>query len=136
MDAPRVKVAAARTVIIEMDGDYDGARVQCSSDVSIRTLLRMKRLTDHSDEEAFDLLREFGDTYLLDWNLDGADDKPLPTTGEGFLSLPLPLMFEIIARWAAALTVPSVPLVETSPGGEPLPEQSIPMVAVSGSPAN
>lgn len=134
---PRFKVGAANTVVLDFEYDGGSVRVQCSGDVSIRTLLRFKRLASSDDEEAERLLREFGDTYILDWNLDGADDKPLPTTGEAFMGLPLSLMLGIIGRWADGLTVAPAPLEDASSStGEALPARPIPMETLSASQAS
>lgn len=72
---------------------------------------------------------------VVSWNLEYTDGTPVPATVEGVMALADPgLVFEMVTGWQSALqAVSSGPLPQTSNGGNPSVEVSIPMAPLSAS---
>ncbi|MDH6116915.1 hypothetical protein ABH930_000334 [Kitasatospora sp. GAS204A] len=80
---------------------------------------------------------EFLADALVEWNAENEDDgTPIPATLDGLLSQDLDVAMAIIAAWQQAMNGVAAPLSETSSGGEPSLEASIPMDAPSPSPTS
>ena len=91
-------------------------------DMSTDELISMPNETTH---EA--LVTSFAG-QLESWNLDGPDGTPLAPTLENVRKQDRSLNQLIVNKWLDALNgVPSGPLPQPSPGGEPSPAVTIPM---------
>lgn len=93
-----------RTIRLIFEGDeYDGCEVVCGSDVSFEALGFFQTLDESatSDPEA---LRIFADSFLISWNIEGADGEIMPCDGEHFLKLPYWFAFKIMEAWKKAMT--------------------------------
>tara|TARA_R100000655_G_scaffold8431_1_gene22026 strand:- start:3182 stop:3544 length:363 start_codon:yes stop_codon:yes gene_type:complete len=88
-------VIPKREIVLEFEGDYEAARVICRGSVPISTFLTFQNI----DEDIEEGMRRFGDTVLLEWDLED-DDGPIPATGEGMLRLPPDLATAIFSNWS------------------------------------
>jgi len=79
-------------------------------------------------------VRRFFD-HLISWNLEGEDDKPLPTTLDAAKGLDHDLVAALNNAWIQTLTGVhnADPLPESSPSGGPSLVESVPMEALSES---
>lgn len=118
------------------DGDYEGAEVVCALRGSMGLYLDMLASTGETAVQAA-LLERFGNEVLISWNLLGSNDQPLPADGFGMLAVDADFAQSVVSAWIdASVGVPAPLDGESSSGGEALPERSIPMETLSGSPAN
>ncbi|MFD5564531.1 hypothetical protein [Kitasatospora griseola] len=78
------------------------------------------------------MLQMFADA-IIEWNLDGDDDQPLPPTMDGLKTLDLDFTMDIINAWMDAINGVSAPLPQTSTDGSTSVEASIPMDVPSAS---
>jgi hypothetical protein len=113
------------------DAEFEGLEIKTRS-ISLGKYLEMQTLIDSElNRENIDkLFGEFAG-ILLSWNLED-DDGPVPITVEGLYSQDLDFVKAIIDAWRDAMVGVHAPLPQSSPGGEPSPEASIPMEALSG----
>lgn len=78
------------------------------------------------------MLRMFADA-IIEWNLEGDDDQPLPPTMDSLRALDLDFNLTAISAWMDAVNGVSAPLPQTSTGGSTSVEASIPMDVPSAS---
>ena len=63
-----------------------------------------------------ELIKQFGDTVLVEWNLEDRDGNPVPATGAGLLTQPISFGTDLIIAWIQAGSPPA-PLSEPSSDG-------------------
>ena len=80
-----------------------------------------------------DLLRAFGDV-LVSWNLESSPGEAVPATYDGLLTQDPQFVVEVVGAWLEAVAGVPGPLGQLPNGGEPFPEGSIPMEALSPRP--
>jgi hypothetical protein len=115
-----------RTAGITFEGtDYDGAEIQVRLTVTFAQFIALRELAQGEDQEG--MARQFGETVLMDWNLEGADGKPIPATGPGMLEIPLDLANLVVQQWVEAVANVPTPLVERSGDLSTLAEASTAM---------
>lgn len=103
-----------RVFKLEFEGtDAAGAVVKVRS-TSIGRLLDLGATTRREDAE-------FLGEHLVEWDLEYDDDKPVPLTVDGLLSLEEPFMYLIYTEWLRATRGMSVPFDRRSADGEPSP---------------
>ena len=92
------------------DSDYHGAEIRAKLDVDVRTFLELQSIGDDATAtELRDAFTLFGDAIVKEWNLQDEDNKPVPATGDGFMTLPPAFCTSVIGAWAeAASTVGKV----------------------------
>ena len=111
----RVSKRVAR-IVFEKDHEYHGLEVVAALDVPMRTMFELEQVgSEGSDNQV--LLERFGNTVLVEWNLEGDDGTPVPATGEGFLSLPISLASTLMGKWSEAATAIPAPLGQPSKNG-------------------
>lgn len=122
------------------DPDYEGVQIKAHATSMGRALA----LSDEADaarkpgaglDEVRDLLDEFI-TALQSWNLEDENDEPIPATREGFLTLDIPAVMDILLAWFDAMMTIGPGLGKDSTFGEQSQEVSIPMEPLSANPAN
>lgn len=64
---------------------------------------------------------------LVSWNAEDEDGQPIPTTLDGIKSQDLEFNTRLVDAWGDAVGGVSAPLPQTSSGGSPSVEASIPM---------
>jgi len=80
---------------------FEGAEIRARLDVDIATFLELQKLGEGaSTEETREGFSKFGDDIILEWNLADEDAHSIPSTGDGFLSLPPNICTAIISSWA------------------------------------
>ena len=109
-----------------LDGDYEGAVVECSLSASINTYLELTKGVA-TKEELRDLFQMFGDEILISWNVVDRSGGPRPPTGEGMNLVDLNFAQSVISAWAEAIAGVSAPLDAPSGEEDTSPVESIPM---------
>jgi hypothetical protein len=119
------------------DPEMEGLEVRARS-VSTGQLLMISALQGKAEltEEEIDTLIGAFAKALVSWNVEEEDGTPVPATAEGVKSQEIGFVQAIVWAWVDALTGVAAPLGPSSPGGEPFPEVSIPMEALSPSQAS
>ncbi len=84
-------------------------------------------------EPATQKMLEMLSASIISWNAETEDEQPIPFTMDGLRTLELDFNMAIIDAWTEAINGVSVPLSETSSGGSPLLEASIPVDIPSAS---
>ena len=85
------------------DSDYHGAEIRAKLDVDVRTFLELQAIGDDATAtELRDAFTLFGDAIVKEWNLQDEDNKPVPATGDGFMTLPPAFCTSVIGAWAEA----------------------------------
>lgn len=82
---------------------------------------------DEPEEAAFDWTIDLFAGALASWNLEDADDQPIPATREGLMTQDRELVLRVIVQWVKALGSVTRPLKKPSPAGDQLVAASIPM---------
>lgn len=84
-----------------------GAKVRVSLDMSVRDFLALKKaIREQSADGEGDLYHRFGESYLIEWNLE-TNGQPIPPTGEGMLQLPIGRAAEVFGSWMSAMVQPA-----------------------------
>jgi hypothetical protein len=92
--------------------------------------------TEKKLEAADELFREMA-PCLVAWNLEDHNGNPVPATYEGLADQDITLIGGLAATWMGAAAAVDNPLPQPSNGGgNPMPEESIPMAALSPSQPN
>lgn len=82
---------------------FAGLEAVLSLDVPTDVLLRMDGFGDCTPAQRRDLMIEFGDAVLLEWNLE-AKGVPVPATGAGMLSQPPRVMGALMEKWREVIS--------------------------------
>ena len=102
-----------KTARITFEGtDYDGAEIILRLSVTFAQFIALRESAQGDDQEV--MARLFGETVLMEWNLDDADGNPIPANSDGMLSIPIQLTNLVVQHWVQAVAGVPVPLVETS----------------------
>lgn len=100
--------------------EYDGLQVTARG-VSVGEFLEIS--SGVTLGRAYELLAQ----NLVSWNLEDADDKPIPATREELDKLDRLLVDHMADQWIAAIQRVPTPLEPSSPAGGPSLAASIPM---------
>jgi len=102
-----------RTARITFEGtDYDGAEIRVRLSVSFAQFIALRESAQGEDQEG--MARLFGETVLMDWNLEDADGAPLSADGDGMLMIPLDLANLVVQHWVEEVAGVPSPLSEPS----------------------
>jgi len=102
-----------RTARITFEGtDYDGAEIRVRLSVSFAQFIALRESAQGEDQER--MARLFGETVLMDWNLEDPDGEPLLADGDGMLMIPLDLANLVVQHWVEEVAGVPAPLSETS----------------------
>lgn len=80
-------------------------------------------------------LFEIAGEGLVDWNVIGEDDEPVPATLAGMMTQEFPFVLTILSAWMSAVGDVPGPLGQTSDDGRLSAVASLPMDVASASPA-
>ena len=96
-----------KTARITFEGtDYDGAEIQLRLSVSFAQFIALRESAQSEDQEG--MARLFGETVLMEWNLEDDAGQPIPATGDGMLAIPLQLTNLVVQHWVEEVAgVPS-----------------------------
>ena len=94
------------------DTDYDGAELRVLLSVTFGQFIALRESAQSEDQEG--MARLFGETVLMDWNLEDADGEPLLADGDGMLMIPLDLANLVVQHWVEEVAGVPAPLSETS----------------------
>jgi hypothetical protein len=97
-----------RTARLQFSDDYEGAEVVVRLDVPVGTFLSIQDLI--SAERQLEVFHLFGESILIEWNLQDDEGKSHPCTGKGMNQLPIDLANLILQQWVEVTTQPSDPL--------------------------
>lgn len=121
----------SRVLVLQFeDPDYEGLEVKARS-VSLGVLLDLDEETDamragNGIAQTRQLVNLFADK-LISWNLEDEDDKPVPATADGILSLELDHAYPIILAWVDAMVSVSASTGKGSSSGVPSVPPNFPM---------
>ena len=102
-----------RTARITFEGtDYDGAEIRVRLSVSFAQFIALRESAQGEDQEG--MARLFGETVLMDWNLEDAEGEPLLADGDGMMMIPLDLANLVVQHWVEEVAGVPAPLSETS----------------------
>jgi len=102
-----------KTARITFEGtDYDGAEIRVRLSVSFAQFIALRESAQGEDQEA--MARLFGETVLMDWNLEDAEGEPLLADGDGMLMIPLELSNLVVQHWVEEVAGVPAPLSEPS----------------------
>jgi len=81
--------------------EYFGAEIYAKLDVNVAMFLEFQGINDGaSADELRSAFVLFGDSVVIEWNLEDDDGEPLPPTGAGFMTLPPAFCTAVIGAWA------------------------------------
>lgn len=100
--------------------EFDGLEVSARG-VSVGEFLEIS--AGVTLDRAYELFAE----NLVSWNLEDADDTPIPAVRDEVLKLDRQLIDRIVDVWIAAIQKVPAPLEPSSPAGEPSLVAQIPM---------
>lgn len=124
----------SRVLVLQFeDPDYAGLEVKARS-VSLGVLLDLEDETSAMRQgsgtaHTRGLLSLFTDK-LISWNLEDDDDKPIPTTLEGILSLEIDHAYPIVLAWVDAMLSVTASTGKASSSGPPSAPPNFPMEAL------
>ena len=105
------------TVDLDFAGtDWEGLEVQCEARASLSDALSFQVVAAAGEDIVHigEVVRRFGDRFLLSWNVVGPDDESLPPTGESLMNLgDGRLAVAILSAWGIAVS--SVPVPSSPP---------------------
>jgi hypothetical protein len=102
-----------RTARITFEGtDYDGAEIRVRLSVSFAQFIALRESAQGEDQER--MARLFGETVLMDWNLEDDEGRPMPADADGMLAIPLDLANLVVQHWVEEVAGVPAPLSETS----------------------
>ena len=102
-----------RTALINFQGtDYDGAEIRVRLSVTFAQFIALRESAQGEDQEG--MARLFGETVLMDWNLEDADGNLIPADGDGMLAIPLELTNLVVQYWVEAVAGVASPLPPAS----------------------
>jgi len=103
-----------------------GLRAVLSLDAPADLLIRMEGFEQAPTAEKRDLMREFGDAVLVEWDMH-VKGQPIPATGDGMLRLPMRVVAAVMKQWTDAVAGEG-PLGQPSSDTTGLAELSTPKV--------
>jgi len=118
-------VIPAKEIVLQFEGEYEGAEVVCRGSVGIGTFLQFSDIEENV-EEAF---RKFAEDILVSWNLEDHKGN-IPATPDGMMRVPPGLATAILTEWSGAVSAPQNGSGETLPDTSTLEAQQ-PLTAVS-----
>ena len=118
-------VIPSKEVVLQFEGEFEGAEVVCRGSVGIGTFLQFSDIEDNV-EEAF---RSFAADILVSWNLEDHKGK-IPSTPDGMMRVPPALATAILTEWSGAVSGPQNGSEETSKSTSTSEAQQ-PLTAVS-----
>lgn len=93
------------------DEDYAGAEVKVKMGVTLRKVMEMSQSVDSDDPaQVVQSIKEFGDDFLISWNLEDDNDNPIPPNGESMIDLDSMFAFAMIKTWVEQVTGVNAPL--------------------------
>ena len=102
-----------KTARITFEGtDYDGAEIRVRLSVSFAQFIALRESAQSEDQER--MARLFGETVLMDWNLEDPDGEPILADGDGMLMIPLELSNLVVQHWVEEIAGVPAPLSEPS----------------------
>lgn len=116
------------------DNELEGLVVR----VKAMTVGQYLQMTEMEGDPSVSLQEYYGQlvSAIVDWNLEGEDDQPVPVTYEGLCTLEGAQVSRIIKNWVRGSLRIDESLGKDSTSGEPSPVASLPMEAPSGNPSN
>ncbi len=97
------------------DTEYDGAEVTVFLSISFADMFRVQ---DELMDDPIKAYTYFGESILIDWNLEGEDGESLPANAEQFLAVPDRVFTKMVFdRWVEAMVGVPDPLEPPSLNG-------------------
>ena len=110
-----------KTARLVFEGEeFEGCEIIAALDITFAASEHMDELLAAKDSKGH--LAFFAENVIISWNLEDAEGKPIPISGEALLQFPSWFALLIINGWKQAIDQVvgvSAPLVEPSPNGQP-----------------
>lgn len=125
---------ARKTYVLKFDGDLEGLHIRARGVTVDEAIEADAALRSDDDARQRELIGWFA-SRITEWNLEDDDGAVLPITAESLTgAIDQDYVQAALVAWLDAVRGrPSAPLSESSSGGEPPPELSLPMEPVSPS---
>ena len=108
----------ARTVLINLTGDFEGGWIRCVRRISLEDLMRLEQASDFQEQE--EQVRWFARTLIKEWNLADEEGNVLAAGEASFMgALPPDLCIQILQGYVEAVRQVPAPLGEPSTDGSP-----------------
>ena len=108
----------ARTVLINLTGDFEGGWIRCVRRISLEDLMPLEQASDFQEQE--EQVRWFARTLIKEWNLADEEGNVLAAGEASFMgALPPDLCIQILQGYVEAVRQVSAPLGKPSPDGSP-----------------
>lgn len=120
------------------DSELHGLEVRLKR-LSVGQIMDLSALGESPEFEKMSLAEWLAhrlEQVLISWNLDDADETPVPATADGIRTVDIDLVRDILDAATAAVARPAPPLPGPSSDGEQSPEASIPTETLSPNPAS
>lgn len=98
--------------------EFHGAEATVALTASLDFVLSIEGMDGESSERKRALMLSFGDSVLVDWNVED-EDGPVPANGEGFLAQDMDFAVALMRAWSDAMVNPPAPLSLPSNEREP-----------------
>ena len=109
---------ARKTAVIDFaeDSPYYGVEATVITSVPFESLFWFQKNANSDDvETTLEVLKQFGENFLVEWNLEDYEGNPCPPTGDGIVRLEdFGLATNILVGWIEAVVTPPDPLSEKS----------------------
>lgn len=119
------------------EGEYEGAEAWCKLNCDFGDLLKFSKLGEMvqagETDQIEDLMRDFAENALLEWNFEDAEGLPLPANYAGLQEVPFPLRMALLNTWAERIADIPDPLGSKSKDGSASREQELALAASSQS---
>ena len=118
-------VIPAKEIVLQFEGEYEGAEIVCRGSVGIGTFLQFSDI----EENVAEAFKRFAEDILVSWNLEDHNGS-IPATPDGMMRVPPALATAMLTEWSEAVSNPQNGSGQTSPGSNTLEAQQ-PLTAVS-----
>lgn len=94
--------------------EFHGAVIKTTLSASMDFVFSLQNLREETVERQRELMRQFGDSVIREWNVRDRNNNPVPATGEGLLTQEIRFGIDLIIAWLGVVATPNAPLEEPS----------------------
>ena len=94
-------VIPAREIVLQFEGEYEGAEIVCRGSVGIGTFLQFSDI----EENVAEAFKRFAEDILVSWNLEDHNGS-IPATPDGMMRVPPALATAMLTEWSEAVSNP------------------------------
>jgi len=105
------------SIRFEPGHEFCGAEIEAALTAPLGFLLDIQGIGDASPSEQRQLIKLWGDSVLIGWNIEDSQGMAMPANGDGLLQQETSFVTAILTAWAETVTSPPAPLVQPSRSG-------------------